>query len=385
MPAAIKPTHDAAADDPSAAAPSGTAAFSGRKSEFHRHQVAALKWLKRAQDKSPDDGVSQGFYLRGGAKRSNKFGWRPSYVETSGYIIETFYNYRFMDVSLAGRAERMGRWLVTQQNDDGSYSNPACNPEIGLVFDTGQVLFGLTRCYRETNDPVFLTSARRAAQWLDEMMDEDGGWRRNVFNAQAHTYNSRVAWAMLEFAEMVGDAALRSAGHRAAMWSQAQQLETGLYANCGFSHDEMPFTHTIAYAIRGLFEAGRLSGNAALLKSARLASDAVGRHLLDDGFLPSRIDLKGRAIGGSACLTGNCQMAVIWFRMAEEFSERSYTEMARNALGYVVKTQVLDMPIPDLRGGIKGSHPIWGRYASMSYPNWAAKFYLDALLEEQQR
>ena len=32
------------------------------------------------------------------------------------------------------------------------------------------------------------------------------------------------------------------------------------------------------------------------------------------------------------------------------------------------------------RGGIKGSHPIWGGYDPFRYPNWAAKFFVDALL-----
>jgi hypothetical protein len=33
----------------------------------------------------------------------------------------------------------------------------------------------------------------------------------------------------------------------------------------------------------------------------------------------------------------------------------------------------------DVRGGIKGSHPVWGRYAFMSFPNWATKFFVDAM------
>ncbi|MGF1595582.1 MAG: hypothetical protein ACFCVK_01410 [Acidimicrobiales bacterium] len=41
--------------------------------------------------------------------------------------------------------------------------------------------------------------------------------------------------------------------------------------------------------------------------------------------------------------------------------------------------QALDGP-PEIRGAIKGSHPIWGRYAPLGYPNWATKFFLDALL-----
>ena len=34
-------------------------------------------------------------------------------------------------------------------------------------------------------------------------------------------------------------------------------------------------------------------------------------------------------------------------------------------------------------GGIKGSFPVYGRYAPLQYPNWATKFFIDALLAKQ--
>ena len=35
-----------------------------------------------------------------------------------------------------------------------------------------------------------------------------------------------------------------------------------------------------------------------------------------------------------------------------------------------------------IRGGIAGSAPIWGSYSRFEYPNWATKFYADALMME---
>jgi hypothetical protein len=54
-------------------------------------------------------------------------------------------------------------------------------------------------------------------------------------------------------------------------------------------------------------------------------------------------------------------------------------------LGYVQRTQHLCGPKPsapeaDTCGAIKGSHPIWGGYDPFRYPNWAAKFFADALM-----
>ena len=42
-------------------------------------------------------------------------------------------------------------------------------------------------------------------------------------------------------------------------------------------------------------------------------------------------------------------------------------------------TQDLMTSNPDMRGAIKGSQPVWGRYAPMSFPNWATKFFVDAM------
>lgn len=37
-------------------------------------------------------------------------------------------------------------------------------------------------------------------------------------------------------------------------------------------------------------------------------------------------------------------------------------------------------PERELIGGIKGAHPINGGYHPWQYPNWATKFYADALM-----
>jgi len=52
--------------------------------------------------------------------------------------------------------------------------------------------------------------------------------------------------------------------------------------------------------------------------------------------------------------------------------------MAR-ALDFVLATQDVNASEPGVRGGIKGSDPVWGRYAPLSLPNWATKFFVDAM------
>jgi hypothetical protein len=58
----------------------------------------------------------------------------------------------------------------------------------------------------------------------------------------------------------------------------------------------------------------------------------------------------------------------------------AYWEVANQLLEQMKRLQnVRDRGKP-YYGAIKGSHPIYGRYARLQYPNWATKFFIDALL-----
>ena len=337
------------------------------------HLSAAVDWLKRAAAATPDKGVSYGYSVRGG--------WRPSYRETSGYIAVTFYELaqRREDSESASLARSVSDWLCEVQEPDGSIANPQYRAGEGIVFDTGQVLLGYVRAYRETGEARFRDAGARACAWLADRLDEDGAWRKNTHLGNAHTYNTRVAWAMLEFNDAAPDPTIEAAARRNLDWALSQE-KNGYFESCAFEPNVAPFTHTIAYAIRGFQEAGRLLGDARYQQTAVRAADAVLQHLRQDGWIPGQIDESGQASARYCCLTGNCQLAIIWLSLYKSTGEARYLDAAKRSLGYVMEHQDLDTSVLALRGAIKGSQPIWGRYAPLSYPNWATKFFIDAML-----
>lgn len=343
---------------------------------------AAIEWLRRAHDVSGDDGVSYGYSLRGG--------WRPSYIETTGYIACTFYELagRLGKPELGARATRMVRWLVSVQNADGSFSNPRYGPGRGIVFDTGQDLFGLLRAHAETRDEAFLVAARRAGDWLARIADAEGRWTRSTHLGVPHVYNSRTAWALLELHAMDPSSAQGPDRERVARanldWAVSRQRGGGWFRDVAFEPGVAPFTHTIAYAIRGLWESSRLFDDPRWEAAAIAGADAVLSRQRSDGFIPGQIDEEGRAVGRYCCLTGNAQMAIIWAKLHRATGERRYRDGAVAAVRYVMDCQDIDTSDRDIRGGIKGSHPIWGRYAPMTYPNWACKFFIDAILHTRE-
>ncbi len=336
-----------------------------------RHLLAAEQWLCRAQDATPDGGISYGYSLRGG--------WRPSYPETSGYIATTFFRLaRARDPAYADRAVRILDWLLGVQNEDGSFCNPRYGRG-GIVFDTGQVLFGLVRGHEETGRADFLDAARRAAAWLAQVADADGRWTRHEHRGVPHVYNTRTAWALLRLDDVERDPRREAVARANLDWAVAEQQASGFFDHCSFRRGEAPFTHTLAYTARGLLESGLLLGDARYLDAATRCADAARGHLRPDGQLPSTISPQGRAMASSCCLTGNCQFAIIWARLASLGSRPEYRQAIARALDYVMSTQDLETSDLAVRGAIKGSHPVWGRYAPMSFPNWATKFFVDAL------
>jgi hypothetical protein len=337
-----------------------------------RHLAEAEAWLVRAHDVSPDGGVSYGYSLRGG--------WRPSYRETSGYIAPTFFRLarHHGRPEYGERGLRIARWLVTVQNADGSFSNPRFG-EQGLVFDTGQDLFGLLAAFEQSGDELFLTAARRAGDWLVRVADADGRWTTHDYLGLPHVYNTRTAWALCKLhaaAPGVMDERVARANLEHALTRERQ----GYFRDAGFRPGRPAPTHTIAYTIRGLLEAGRLLGDDRYLGAAERGARAMLRHLRDDGFLPGEVDASGRETASFCCLTGNCQLGVIWAKLHQQSGEETFRRAAVRALQYVMERQDIDTRDRDVRGAIKGSHPIWGRYAPLTYPNWAKKFFIDGLL-----
>jgi hypothetical protein len=339
----------------------------------------AIDWLCRAQDArdgKPDaGGVSAGWNF--------EHGWLPSYPETSGYIIETFISAaRALErPDLLTRAHRIIDWELSIQHADGAFpghfGEPGSRP---VIFNTGQIMHGMLAGALQLGRAECLESAVQAGHWLARQQDADGCWRKFEHNDVPHTYNTRATWALLATAVVSGDASLKTAAVRNLDWALSQQRERGWFANNAFLPGRKPFTHTIAYAIRGFLESGVLLGSERYVNAAVKAADALARAQRADGWLAGTYDENWAPGATYCCLTGLAQMSLTWARLAQETGRAELRDNARRALAFLKGHQRLDDPDPVVRGGIAGSMPIWGDYSRFEFPNWAAKFFADALL-----
>ena len=79
------------------------------------------------------------------------------------------------------------------------------------------------------------------------------------------------------------------------------------------------------------------------------------------------------------CLTGNAQLAGVWLRLFQITGDARYLNAGLKAADLALARQVRSRSA-DLDGALPGSFPLWGRYAPLQYPNWAAKFLADAIM-----
>jgi hypothetical protein len=351
------------------------------------HLREALAWLKRAQDATDDRGVSRGFGVAWVPHLRRK-GWQPSYPETTGYIIPTFFDCASLlgDDDLRRRAVEMADWELDVQMPSGAVMGGTVDQSpTPAVFNTGQVMLGWIRAFLETNRESYRRGLERAAEFLLTKQDEDGTWRRGnsqFASAATTTYNSRVGWALSWTGTLLERDSYIDAGKRNLDRTLVLQTPNGWFVDNDLEDPSAPYTHTIAYAMEGLLGGFDIFGDRRYLDAVLLAADHVSACVDEHGRLPGRIGSSWNAMASWSCLTGSAQIAGLLFRLHRLTDNERFRSTATTLLRFVKQTQNCVSSNPGIRGGIKGSYPFDGDYGRYELLNWAAKFFVDALLLE---
>ena len=355
-----------------------------------KHLDAAAKWLCQAQDVFEDGGVARSFCLVYNPYFGRK-GWIASYPETTGYIIPTMFDYAqfSQNQEFFERAVRMADWECNVQMESGAVQGGTIDqkPATPAIFNTGQVIFGWLRSFKETRNEKYLNSALKAGEFLLASQDTDGSWRKNLSDfAQEQTpfctYNTRTAWALCLLSSYTDNPCFKEAGIRNIEAMLTQQLGNGWFRNNCLTDPGQPLLHTIAYCIRGILEVGILENNQNYINSAKKAADTLMDKQGHDGFLAGRFNKKWEPTVSWSCLTGDAQISIIWGKLYQLTRETKYFESMKLINRYLMKCQIFKTDNTDLKGGMPGSNPISGDYGKFEILNWAIKFFIDALMLE---
>lgn len=345
---------------------------------------AAIDWLLRAQQATSDNGVSLGYF----PCRKDASPWQPSYPETTGYIITTLLACaeRFNDLQLQKKALDMARWEIEIQMPSGAVQGgPVCPPEkqTPAAFNTGMVLDGWCSSYNATGDRAFFEAARRAADFLVADIDETGYFRTNgdfVSTDEIKTYTCLCAWAIYRFGEISAESSYKQAAIKIIEAAAHQQRPNGWFAHNCLTRSAAPLTHTIGYTLQGILEVGILAQRQDFIEAAQKCTDQLITKIDRQGLLAGRYDAEWRPAVNSSCLTGNAQIAIVCYRLHEITALPQYKQAADTLVNALKALQVIDAPNQPFNGAIAGSFPIFGGYMRGGYPNWATKYFVDALL-----
>ena len=353
---------------------------------WERAQAAAA-WLVRAQAATPDDGVSHGFF-----PCEKNSGWATSYPETTGYIIPSLLQFARMDRSelCRDRALRMARWEADIQMPSGAVQGGCvCAPELrtACAFNTGMVLDGLSAAYRASGDPLFVEAGRRAGEFLVNDLSPEGYFLTNgafVTNTGIKTYNVLCAWAMYRLGQDLEDDRYCQAAVRIVQAGLKQQRSNGWFANNCLTRPDAPLSHTICYTLQGILEVGILAKREEFVAAAIRGVEPILTCVSKEGFLNGRYYPDWQPAAMSSCLTGSAQLAVICYRLYEHTGDARYRLVADRLVNYLKALQVLESSVEGVNGALAGSFPLFGSYMTGGYPNWATKYFLDALMWQEQ-
>jgi hypothetical protein len=143
-----------------------------------------------------------------------------------------------------------------------------------------------------------------------------------------------------------------------------------------------PLLHTIAYTAQGQLEAGAILNDPALIEAAQRTATALAGAVGPSGRMAGRFDRDWRPTVSWACLTGMAQTVIVWRRLDGLAGTHAFGEKADRVLEFLLSVHDVSSRNEGLRGGVRGSFPMNGEYCRYRVPNWAAKFFVDALLAE---
>jgi len=220
---------------------------------------------------------------------------------------------------------------------------------------------------------------KRGVDYLLRSLSPDGSWRTDAYvPGFVPAYYTRAVWSVLKAGRSLQHPDTDEAMRHALHYYAGRFLPSGAIRDWGFWPGKAAFTHTIAYTMEGFLESALLLGEAEILEKTIASANALLQQIEKNGRTAGRYD---EAWGGDHsfyCLTGNAQLSVVFRRLWEVTGEVQFQQTAQFLLWEIIDFQNLGKN-KNAFGTLPGSAPFWGKYVRLRYPNWAAKFFLDAM------
>ena len=256
---------------------------------------------------------------------------RYPYLEVTGYLIPSL-----LEAGEVQLAKKYADFLSYMQRPNGSYAGDDGKE---YFFDTAQALRGLISAAK--NWPEYKINVRKAAQYLSECINKDGGTDESYGKTIPETVKLFALYPLLEAGKFLAEK---------EYIKKATKAFACLNRQAG-SQNQNILTHFLAYIIDGLIEFGETD------KALSMAQTLFKRQV-NNGSIPAYPDVNW------VCSTGIAQIAIIGYKLG-------FTKEANKAMEYLANIQ-------NESGGFFGSYGNKADYFPQEEIGCAAKFYLDA-------
>lgn len=286
----------------------------------------------------------------GGANVSHKN--TVPYPEVTGYLIPTLLKWDQQQLAMC-----YARWLLTVQNSDGSFSGPGMTTP--FAFDTGQIIRGLAAIVPSL--PEAEMALEKACDWIMRtatpegrlaLPENMGGWRlpddRGYVNEAIHLY---VLPGLVTAGDILNKPEYASFARRSLDY---------YITHCNLTNFFAPnmLLHFYCYIQEALFDLG---ADDICRLGMRVLEDIQG----DNGHVPAYANVSW------ICTPGLIQSALVWLKLKD--------------MGHALPALRLAGSLQTASGGFLGSVGNGARYFPDEELSWAAKFWLDALKQYEQR
>lgn len=266
-----------------------------------------------------------------------------AYPEVTGYFIPTMLEYGYKQEAL-----RAARWLLNCQEEDGGFrgTTGTINEKREFAFDSGQILRGLLAVKDEPSfaEEVKPAISKTCAYLCSQMIDDGKGGYCQQYLKGGYIVEPIMLYTLPPLRE-------------AAIWLGRKDWQQHVEACLQYyvRHEDFlrpdTLTHFLAYQMEALIELGH----------PEMIDDTMAYLMQEEkrkGFVPG--------CGGAnwTCTTGDAQIAKCCFLTGRyEFGEKVLLEMEKYQLA---------------TGGFWGSYGPEADYFPSIEISWAVKYFLDA-------
>jgi len=365
------------------------------------HLTMSLDWLAHTHNLLDNKGFPNKFNLM------HDYGLGPSYPETTGYTLCTLLtilrnkptssiNYKHV----CAMTQSSAKYLMNEcQLADGSFTGghkKLHNFMKPSVFNTGQILLGLTDLYETLKENNFefksqfdipldqlASSIDRSATFLAGELTPEGAYDlRYSFAKTPSPYYAKSTSGLLRAGIVLEKEAFITASKKNFDWVLTQQEPNGWINNWGLN-GEWALLHRTAYTLRGMIEAYLYYEDEKYLQCVLDGIDCL-RNIDRENFshpelVPSFAHKSGK-YRNELCLTGLSQLAIAIAKIPSDHRTVEVNKLYDEILVQTKKFQCRGFKNDCINGGIPASYPINGTYSAYDLIEWGVKFFMDTVL-----